>query len=50
MCWGKGAALAEMTRTLGFAVLPGFTIPLRVSNNFQREGHLPGGHCHTRQE
>jgi pyruvate,orthophosphate dikinase len=34
---GKGASLAEMTRALGFAVPPGFTIPLSVSQYFQRE-------------
>jgi pyruvate, orthophosphate dikinase len=38
---GKGASLAEMTRALGFAVPPGFTIPLSVSAHFQREGRLP---------
>ena len=39
---GKGAALAETTRALGFAVPPGFAIPLGVSNDFQRKGRLPG--------
>ena len=38
---GKGASLAEMTRALGFAVPPGFTIPLPVSRYFQRERRLP---------
>jgi pyruvate,orthophosphate dikinase len=38
---GKGASLAEMTRALGFAVPPGFTIPLTVSQHFQRERRLP---------
>ncbi len=40
---GKGASLAEMTRALGFAVPPGFTIPIAVSRYFQREGRLPDG-------
>lgn len=38
---GKGASLAEMTRALGFAVPPGFTIPVSVSRQFQRERKLP---------
>jgi pyruvate,orthophosphate dikinase len=38
---GKGASLAEMTCALGFAVPPGFTIPLPVSQYFQRERFVP---------
>jgi pyruvate,orthophosphate dikinase len=37
---GKGSGLAEMTRALGIAVPPGFTIPLTVSRIY-REGGWP---------
>jgi pyruvate,orthophosphate dikinase len=35
---GKGAGLAEMTRALGMAVPPGFTIPLTVSRAYAERG------------
>jgi pyruvate,orthophosphate dikinase len=35
---GKGSGLAEMTRALGIAVPPGFTIPLTASRSYRANG------------
>ncbi len=35
---GKGAGLAEMTRALGMAVPPGFTLPLPIAQRYRETG------------